>query len=192
MKKFRLPYGVQDYLPEECYQKEHLEKTLSGVFYNAGFEKVETGALEYYDLYNGILDGDGINRMFKLTASDGSLLVLRPDITIQIGRMAAAKLTGDFHKLYYIENSYEFLPDSMGASARTREFSQAGIEILGKSGVNGDIEAVMLAIEALLGCGLNDFLIDIGDVNFFNGVLSESGLSEADAAELKRCVNSKD
>ncbi|MCL2062375.1 MAG: ATP phosphoribosyltransferase regulatory subunit [Firmicutes bacterium] len=192
MKKFRLPYGVQDYLPEECYQKEQLEKTLAGVFYRAGFERVETPALEYYDLYDGVLDGGNFNKMFKITDSDGSLLVLRPDITLQISRMAATKLSAGLNKLYYIENSYEFLPDSQGSSARSREFAQVGIEIVGKSGAAGDTEAVILAVEALLACGLTDFLIDIGHADYFNGVAAQFAVSPAAAAELKRIINNKD
>ena len=192
MKKFRLPYGVQDYLPEESYQKSCLEEMLAGVFYNAGFEKVETGALEYYDLYDGVSGSDGINHMFKLTDSDGSLLVLRPDITLQISRMAATKLSGGLNKLYYIENSYEFLSDTNVQSARTREFAQVGIEILGKSGLAGDIEAVVLAIEALRASGLNDFLIEIGHIDFVRGILKNSGLNKSETIELMRCINLKD
>jgi len=192
MKKFRLPFGVQDYLPDECYQKNRLEQTLSGVFLGAGFSKVETGALEYYDLYDGIVASGRINRMFKLTDSDGSLLVLRPDTTLQISRMAATKLSGAVQKLYYIESSYEFLSDGSDSSARTREFSQAGIEILGNSGIQGDIEAVLLSIEALRASGLQDFLIDIGHINFFRGIIEGGGLSGAELTELERCINLKD
>lgn len=193
MKKFRQPFGVQDYLSDECYNKELLEKTVSNVFYNAGFEKVKTGALEYYDLYEDKLSSERKKRLFKLTDTDGSLLVLRPDITMQIARMASAKLDlTKLHKLYYVENSYEYLPESQRGSSRTREFPQAGIEILGASSIEGDIEAIILAIESLLAVGLKDFLIEIGNVDVFNGLLFSSGLSQSDASMLKKLTNNKD
>jgi len=109
MKKNSLPFGVQDWLVEECYQKNELEKMLSSVFNGAGFERVETATLEYYDLFGGSSNPADFSRMFKLTDSDGSLLVLRPDITLQIARMAATRLSGLQQKLYYIGSSYEFL-----------------------------------------------------------------------------------
>jgi len=77
-------------------------------------------------------------------------------------------------------------------TARTREFAQVGVEILGKSGVQGDIEAVLLAIEALRAAGLTDFLIDIGHIDFFYGILSGLGLTEPETADLKRCIGLKD
>ena len=141
MKKFQLPYGVQDYLPQECYNKELVEKKLSEVFYKSGYERVETSALEYFDLFDGILPPSAINKMFKMTDSDGSLLVLRPDTTLQICRMAAGNLdTGEINRLYYCENSFEFLTDN--STARTREFAQVGVELLGNTGIDGDIEII--------------------------------------------------
>ncbi len=191
MKKFQLPFGVQDYLPEECFNKTDVENKIAKVFYSYGYERVETATLEYFDLFEGVIDRNGINRMFKMTDNDGSLLVLRPDPTLQICRMAAAKAGEDgIKKLFYIENSFEYLPDS--ASARTREFSQAGLELLGKSGNGGDAEAVILAIESLLSTGLKNFLIDIGHIGFYYGLAAQSGLSSADAAVLLSLIDRKD
>jgi len=192
MKKFRSPYGVSDYTPSDCYLKASLEKTIGNVFECAGFSKVETGALDYYELYEGIVCEGSLNKMFKLTDYDGSLLVLRPDITLQIGRMVATKLPYGLHKLYYVGNSYEFLSDTSGQSARTREFAQIGIEMLGASGGVVDIEAIILAIQALKAAGLEDFLIDIGHVGFFNGMLGDTNLNDLEKVELKNCIDSKD
>lgn len=191
MKKFQLPYGVQDYLPEECYNKELVEKKLTQVFYSSGYEKVETSALEYFDLFDGILPPSAINKMFKMTDSDGSLLVLRPDTTLQICRMAAGELkTGGIKRLYYSENSFEFLPDN--STARTREFAQVGVELLGKTGVGGDVEIILTAIEALKAAGLKDFLIDIGNLEYFNGLAEECGLGATDAKQITGYIDNKD
>ena len=191
MKKFQLPYGVQDYLPEECYNKELVEKKLSEVFYKNGYERVETSSLEYFDLFDGILPHGTINKMFKMTDSDGSLLVLRPDTTLQICRMAAGGLnTGEVNRLYYCENSFEVLPDN--STARTREFAQAGVELLGRTGIEGDIEIILTAIEALKAAGLKDFLIDIGNLDYFNGLAEECGLCSSDAKDIAGYINNKD
>ena len=195
MKKFRLPYGVTEYLPDDAYAKEALEAKLSSLYFMSGFSRVMTGALEYYDLYDGVVSERALNRMFKLSDSDGSLLVLRPDTTMQISRMAATKLDASVHKLYYIENSYEFLSESGTASARAREFAQIGAEILGESGVAGDTELILLAIESLLAAGLNDFLIDIGHIGYFHGLIADANLGKNAAqatAILRESVNKKD
>lgn len=187
MKRLTLPYGVQDYLPDECYNKQLVEKRVCDTFSAYGYDRVETPILEYSELYADILPA---KRMFKLTDNDGSLLVLRPDITMQVCRMAA-KLGGrGVRKLYYCENSFEYLPNVY--SARTREFAQAGVELLGDSGADGDVEIITMAIESFLRVGLDDFLIEIGDVRFFKCLMRECGLSGEDAHTVKELIANKD
>lgn len=51
MKRMTLPYGVQDYLPDECYHKNLAERRICDTFSSFGYERIETPALEYSDLY---------------------------------------------------------------------------------------------------------------------------------------------
>lgn len=190
--KIGLPIGVQDFLPGECYNKLQLEEKLSKLFISYGYNRVEPPTLEYYELFDSILPLNKLNSMFKMQDFDGSLLVLRPDTTLQICRMAATKLdTSYINRLYYVANSFEYLSKST-SSARTREFAQVGVEMLGESGNWGDVEMLTLAIQGLLNVGLDDFLIEIGQVDFFNGLIEESGISESDFSELKDLINKKD
>lgn len=191
MTNVQLPYGFQDYMPDECYNKILLENKLSEVFSLHGFDRVETPTIEYYDIYNGVLDSASIKKIFKMTDVDGNLIVLRPDTTLQIARMAATKLDLNFvNKLFYVANSFEYLTSS--SSARTREFAQVGVEMLGSSGIEGDIECITLSIEALKKVQLDDFLLEIGNVEFFNGLMEQAGLEALAAKELRRLVNNKD
>lgn len=178
-------------MPQECYNKKIVEDKLSKVFTLHGFSMVQTSSLEYFDLFNEIFDSKNINRMFKMTDNDGGLLVLRPDITLQICRMVATKFDiNQINKLYYVENSFEYLPNT--STARSREFEQAGIEMLGKSGFAGDLEILTAAIEGFKACGLEDFLLEIGQVQFFNGLMQEGGVNSEDAKILRGLVNKKD
>ncbi|MBP5242732.1 MAG: ATP phosphoribosyltransferase regulatory subunit [Clostridia bacterium] len=90
---YRLPEGVQDMLPADCYNLNVLQKRLETKFSQAGCVAVQSAALEYYDTYAEIKNKIPQEKMFKLTDSDGSLLVLRPDMTLAVARMAATKLT---------------------------------------------------------------------------------------------------
>lgn len=188
MKNLRTPYGVKDYTPSECYAKTRLEDSISAVLRCSGFCHVATSALDYADNFRGL----ELNKMFKLTDTDGSLLVLRPDITRQVVRLAKSKLNRDTQKLYYIANSFEFLPDTLGASTRSREFAQIGAEILNVKGISGDTEALILALQALKSSGLDDFIIELGHTDFLNGLLQEIKLNNDDLSELKSYLNSKD
>lgn len=191
MKNIQLPFGVQDFMPQECYNKNLTQEKLSSVFLKHGFVKVGTPAIEYFDVYGDVLSRNSVNKTFKMTDSDGSLLMLRSDPTLQISRMAATKLdTAQVSKIYYLENSYEYLSDA--STARSREFPQAGVELLGDSGTAGDVEILVVAIESLINCGLTDFMLEIGQVDYFNGIAGEAGMSEADSQELRGLINKKD
>ncbi len=191
MKNIRLPFGVQDYMPQECYNKELTQEKLGNVFSRHGFLRVGTPAIEYFDAYDEVLSRASQNKTFKMTDSDGSLLILRSDPTLQICRMAATKFDAEnINKVYYLENSYEYISDP--TTARSREFPQAGVELLGNSGNAGDIEILTVAIESLLAAGLTDFMLEIGQVGYFNGIAGEAGLCEKDAGELRSLINKKD
>ena len=66
MSKVQLPFGMQDYLPDDCYNKELTERALSSVFSSYGYKKVCVPTLEYYDLFTAD-DSISGKKLFKLT-----------------------------------------------------------------------------------------------------------------------------
>ena len=185
--KFKQPSGVRDTLPAECAAKRAIEQKLLSKFGQYGYLQIDTPALEYGGLYS---EGDrfDLDRLFKFSDCDGALLVLRPDMTMPISRVVATKFAPGRYKLCYLGSTYRLTRRSNGL----REFTQAGVEYMGASGTACDAEAVALAIESLLACGLDDFIIDIGHVGFFGGILKQLGLDEAKRRELAALVERKD
>ena len=188
MNKVQLPFGMQDYLPDDCHNKEKAENSLASVFSSYGYKKVSMPTLEYYDLFtaDGALAG---NKLFKLTDTDGNLLALRADPTIQVCRMYLTSMSG-IQRMYYSLDSFEYLSDAN--SARDREFAQMGVELLGKTGIDGEIELLTMAIDSLLATGIKDFKIELGHVGYFEGLAEEAGLDAEKIVELKALINKKD
>lgn len=186
---YRLPEGVQDLLPAECYNLNLIRRKLEECFIAEGYTAVQSAALEYYDTYAEIKNRIPQNKMFKLTDGDGSLLVLRPDMTLSVARMAATKSIPDYAKISYFSNVWRY--DKPGGFS-IREIYQAGVENLGVSNAFSDAQTVAFAIECLLKLGLKDFIIDIGHVGFFKGILEESGLDEESVEQVRVYVNAKD
>ncbi len=89
MNHYKLPAGVQDLLPEEYYNVSLLTEKLKNKFRLAGCRFLESSAVEYYDTFAEIRNRIPQRQMFKMTDGDGSLLVLRPDMTLAVARMAA-------------------------------------------------------------------------------------------------------
>ena len=191
MKDYKLPLGLYDLMPAECGEKRGVERALYRNFAAHGYLRVETPAVEYYDRFR---QGFADEALFKFTDKDGSLLALRPDMTLPIARLATTKGDLNFPQKYcYVASSYS-LSDGAG---RDREFRQAGVEVIGAKSAFIDADLIALAAESLLVVGLRDFLIDIGhaelncqggvDFSLFGGeeVLSRVKGSKKAVAELE-------
>jgi len=91
-------------------------------------------------------------------------------------------------RLSYISSVYRY---EQLQSGKQREVAQAGIELLGAKGPEADAEVIAMAIEAFLELGLTEFQIDIGQVEFFKGLVEEAGLGEDEAEELRQLIDRK-
>ena len=190
MNYYKLPAGVQDILPGEYYNLSLLEDRLKEKFRKAGCRFVRSAALEYYDAFAEIRNRAPQRDMFTMTDGDGSLLVLRPDMTLAVSRIAATRLKDARVRLAYVGEVWN---NAEGAgNLSQREVLQAGVEFLGESGAFSDAFAVAFAVECLKETGLDDFTVDVGHVGFFKGLLSGAGISEADTERLRACINAKD
>ncbi len=188
MQHFKLPAGVRDVLPDLSGALDEAEALLRKKFAAAGFRSVRAAGLEYYDTLTKIGSAVDQAQMFKMTDKDGNLIVLRPDMTLACARIAATKLGGARERLCYFSDIYDF---SASGNA-DREVAQAGVELFGEEGAEADAYAIAFAADCLKALGLHDFIIDIGHVGFYKGLLEESGLSAAEAEELRGYINAKD
>lgn len=189
-EKTHLPPGTQDYLPEECATKRDIESRARRCFASWGYDEIETPCMEYMDVFRGSVGDFEPERMFKFSDSSGRLLALRPDITMPLARVASTRLSGRLPlRMFYIGNAFQFTGEE--ATAGMREFTQTGVELMGQSGPMADAEVIALAISVLKAAGLKDFLIDIGQVEFFKGLMQEAGFSSEQAEEVRRHVEDK-
>ena len=189
--KVHLPGGVQDYLPDECYNKRKVEEKIRNFFYLIGYDEVETPILEYFDVFAGIKTSIDQENMFKLIDPEGRILVLRPDITMPIARMVGTKLKDCALpiRLSYLGNVYQYGEIQI---CKQREVAQAGIELLGVDSAEADAEVIAMAIQMFLNLGLKEFQIDIGQVEFFKAIIKEAVLSDENTEEVHRLIDQKD
>lgn len=185
-----LPNGVQDFLPEEYRFKHSIEEKLRNTFIRYGYEEVMPPTFEYSSNFTGksglLFDENNLYRFFD---KKGNILTLRPDVTTQIARIAATKLGGVYPlKLCYVANVFRYDDPQVG---KMREFTQAGVELIGVNHEASDAECIAVAIESLKNIGLEDFKVDIGQVEFFKAVLDELDLDERNIQLLKNLLEQK-
>jgi ATP phosphoribosyltransferase regulatory subunit len=191
-RETQLPKGVKLYLPDEAAQKRIVEERLLGVFRRWGYREVVTPTYEYFDVIARGTDHDLQERMFKMVDREsGRLLTLRADITPQIARIVSTRLR-DAPKplrLAYVTNVFRYDEPQVG---RHREFYQAGVELVGLPNPEGDAEMIAMTVEGLQALGLSRFQLDVGQADFFRGILEDLGTDEPTARELRSALGRKD
>lgn len=190
-REHQIPDGMQDLLPGGCEAKRRLEAALRELFQRNGYAEVETPLLEFREAFTGGASGIDQRQMWKTFDRNGQTLAIRPDNTTPIVRMAATQLRGQPLplRLGYVQDVLSFPKEEHARSCQT---TQAGVELLGGPSPEDDAEVLALAIRALQAAGLSEFQIDIGQMDFFLGLMEELGLSDAEQEKLRVCVEQKD
>jgi len=76
-------------------------------------------------------------------------------------------------------------------AGRLREFTQGGVEFIGKRSDEVDAEVIALAISSLSVIGIRDFKIDVGQVEFLDGLFEEFRLKGEEVEKLKAYISTK-
>lgn len=187
-----LPRGVSDFLPNAASKIVYIESRLRRVFELWGFRRVITPKLEYEDVLT-IGMGEGlVGKTYRFDdRQTGRLLAFPPDITPQIARIVATRLA-DWPLPHRICYSGRVLRQTEVQTGRSRETFQSGVELIGLESPEADAEMVTMAIEALQRLGLDGFKIDLGQVEFCQGILQASGLEGPALLNLREAVSRKD
>ncbi len=188
---FHNPEGMNDITDLKCSSKKNKEEKIRKLFNSYGFMEIETPCLEYFDMYYGENEYVSQQDIFKLIDKSGSLLVLRPDMTVPSCRVAATKIKYESlpYKASYIAKC--FRADEFGGG-KQREFTQCGVEIIGSDNPYYDALVIKLAINTAKRIGINDISIQIGQVEFFNGLAQQASLNQKECEIISKMIDSKD
>lgn len=191
IRRLLTPEGVRDLLPGLAGQKRAVENRIQDVFRRFGYREVATPAFEYAaNFEEGLSDGLE-EKMYRFSDERGRTLVLRPDFTLPLARLAATHLSGEPKplRLCYGGNIYRYAP---GRQGRQREMAQAGVELIGAGGAGGDAEVVALAAAVLDELGLSCFTLCVGHVGFLQALLDAYEVKGAAAERIKHCFSRRD
>lgn len=170
---FVTPAGFRDVLGDEAQVRERLSREVQARFAADGYVPVETPTLEMMDVMRA--SGRIAASPFKLFDSQGDLLAMRPDVTLQVARMVATRLAdqpGPF-RFRYLQRVFREAEGRMQAAAR--ELTQIGIECIGETGPTADAEVVGLLADALQLADVHDFRLAIATVGVLRSLLEKSG-----------------
>ncbi len=184
------PEGTRDRLFSECLERRQVQSALVELFCRRGYTEVITPEVEFYDLF--VQSGNPISQesMLKIIDRSGKIMVMRPDCTAPIARVAATKLKGLAlpQRLYYDQTVFRSGQAHQGGSS---EIAQCGIEMIGAVGEKADLEMIAMAVDSLRCCGLQQFHIELGHVGFYRTLAGRVNMPQDELERLRGAIESK-
>ena len=189
-KLLHTPEGVRDIYNGECAKKLYLQNTIHETLKSYGYADIQTPTFEFIDIFSSERGSVASNTMYKFFDREGYTLVLRPDMTPAVAR-AVSKYYMDEHmpvRFCYMGNTFVNHAEHQG---KLKEITQIGAELIADNKSDADAEVIAMTIDSLLKCGLDEFQIEIGHVDYFHGLMEAAGLDEEAINELMTLLSNK-
>lgn len=188
--KRNIPEGTRDILFHDCALKSKLEQRIKDLYLSRGYMELTTPTIEFYDVFDGENMWIDQERMYKFLDQNGRIMVLRPDITTPVARIAGTKLKDSYYPLKFFYSLNVFRCNEK-LNAKSNEATQCGVEIIGIDNLRADVEVIVTAIKVLLETGIEDFKIELGHAQFFKGIMDESDVDNSDVEEIRKYIEDK-
>lgn len=192
-KKALLPAGFHDLLSDEAAFSESITRNLTECFQHYGYHYVNPPLIEFE---TSLLAGQGHSlsaQTFRLMDPySHQMMGVRPDITMQIVRIATTRLhnTPLPLRLSYagpvlrVKGTYLY---------GERQLMQAGIELIGaKDTVSSNAEVIITALDALKKVGVTELSVDFNLPGLASILLEALHLDNETKHNLQQALNKKE
>ncbi len=184
------PEGVRDIYGAECRRKLAVQEKILQVLYSYGYEHIQTPSFEYFDIFSKDRGSVGQRELFKFFDRDNETLVLRPDMTPAVARFVAKYHCDDPMplRLCYLERTFK---NNSSYQGRLKERTETGAEMIGDDCADADAEMIAMVIDSLRAAGLQEFQVELGQVEFYRSLVDEAGLDEETQEALNHLIENK-
>ena len=173
MVKFNVARGTRDFLPEDMVKRKFVEKAIKQVFESYGFQRIQTPTFEEFALFSARSGPEIREGMFTFFC-DNQEFALRPELTAAVCRLIT---TGKInipkpYEIYYIGQCFRY---ERPQSGRYREFTQAGLELMGTKSTMADAKVIAAAASVLAKLGISDYNLKVGNIGIYRDLLKDQG-----------------
>ncbi len=190
MKNYKLHIsdGFKDIYGKEILIKKELENRILNIFKLYGYELIKTPGVEYIDVYSS--KGQKPD-LYNLINRQGEVLALCNDMTRSIARFVSTNnsLKGDIFKYCYSADTFRYPRLYQG---KTHQFLQSGVELIGNTGIDGDIQSIYLASKVLDACNCKKYTINIGSSLFLSELMNDFNIKDDVKKEIYHSIEIND
>lgn len=162
-ESFKAPVGTRDVLAPESARWEALISRFSRLAHGAGYGLVQSPMFEDVGVFQRVGEGTDVVRkeMYDFEDRSGRHLALRPEGTASIVRAYVQHRPATPFKAWYAAPNFRYERPQAG---RYRQHHQLGLEAIGSSDPDLDVEIVALGWEYLRSLGLQQIHLEINSM----------------------------
>lgn len=184
--------GMRDLEPEEMQKRQYFWDKVRRVYELYGFSRLETPAVESFELLSAKgSGGDEIRKEIYAFKDQGNReLGLRFDMTVPTARYVAnnPSLTKPFKRYCYGQVWRYDRPQA----GRYREFTQCDIDIFGVNSVEADFEIFAATVDAFKALGFKEFIVRVNNEKLLTGVMDAAAIPETNRLDAWRAIDKQD
>jgi len=168
--------GLEDAFGSRAQALRRLQFALFELYAEAGFSEVIPPLVERPEALNSGAGSFLSDQTVVFSdPADAGLLAIRPDMTPQIARLVATRMSHEaVLKLHYSGPVMLARPDVRSGS---RQQWQTGVECLGLAGEAGDVEVMHLAALSMAQAGFSGAVLQVGHMGLIQALVAGSDCS---------------
>ncbi len=189
-KLLHTPDGVRDIYDNEYKRKRKVMSELHHVLELYSYHDIQTPTFEYFDIFSRDKGSAPSNEMYKFFDRENNTLVLRPDITPSIARCVAKYYETEELPIRLCYEGNTFI-NKISHQGKLCEVTQIGGELVNDDSSAADAEILATVVDCIQAVGLEEFQIEVGEVDFFKGIIEEAGLHEEEEIAIREYIQNK-
>jgi len=167
-ERLRTPGGTMSLFFEEALRHRHLLRLAEDHFSSWGYLPVLTPVIDYFETYRSLLSHRQREHSYLFPDRGGKLLMLRSDVTLFLAKQMGLSRGPLPRRVYYADSIIRHQEEEDIASD---ELFQTGAELIGLSGLDGDLEVLMLLHDLLKTMRLRNWRMHIGSRALLDAIL---------------------
>jgi ATP phosphoribosyltransferase regulatory subunit len=189
-KLLHTPDGVRDIYGNEYKRKRKVMSELHHVLELYSYHDIQTPTFEYFDIFSRDKGSAPSNEMYKFFDRENNTLVLRPDITPSIARCVAKYYENEDLPIRLCYEGSTFT-NKISHQGKLCEVTQLGGELVNDDSSAADAEILATVVDCFQAVGLEEFQIEVGEIDYFKGVIEEAGLDEEQEFDIREFIMNK-
>ncbi|MFW5843996.1 MAG: ATP phosphoribosyltransferase regulatory subunit, partial [Spirochaetota bacterium] len=165
--RLQIPQGTEAFYVDEARRHHLLRDRLAERFRLWGYLPVQTPVMDFYDVYRDLLGERDARAIYRLVDREGDLLMLRSDVTLFLAKQMGLILRPEDLpiRVWYSDTILRHQdPDDISRN----EFHQSGVELIGLTGQEAELEVMALLSEILRNESPSTFFLHVGSRRLIN------------------------